>query len=353
MTRLALVMIVRNEERTLARCIESATSSVDRVIVMDTGSQDRTLEIARALGAEVYQMEWPNDFAAARNAALDKSDADWNLILDADEWLASGIESLGARLLPPLGHAPPSFVGCIRIADAGQDACQRTFLPRVLPRGVRYSGRIHEQPVTTLPRATLPVLALHDGYDKAQLDRKKGRNEHLLREELAERPGDVYMRYQLGRQYLIDGDNNAAAECLVAAYNASTAGTPFRHGIIIYTILALRWSLRYPEALELVDAEHENWEDSPDFYFAVAELYLEWAKLNIGEADQLLPVVEAAWLKCLKIGEQPSLEGSVEGSGSFRAADNLANYYRVMGEAHRAISFANLASDMRQLASTS
>lgn len=351
MTRLALVMIVRNEERSLARCIESARSSVDRIIIMDTGSQDRTVEIARGFGAEVHQMEWPNDFAAARNAALEKSDADWNLILDADEWLASGIEFFGPRHLPPLGRAQPSFVGRLRVADAGEDAPTRNFIPRVLPRGVRYDGRIHEQPITTLPRATLPVLVLHDGYDEAQLHRKKGRNESLLVAELAARPDDVYLRYQLGRQYLLDGDDSTAAEYLVTAYNASTAGTPFRHGIVIYTILALRRSLRYDEALELVDAEYDNWESSPDFYFAVAELYLEWAKLNIESADQMLPVVEAAWLKCLKIGEQPSLDGSVEGSGSFRAAANLANYYKVMGEPERATQFADAAADMRKLAS--
>jgi glycosyltransferase involved in cell wall biosynthesis len=242
MTRLALVMIVRNEERSLARCLESARSSVDRIIVMDTGSWDRTVMIARGFGAEVHQMEWPNDFAAARNAALEKSDADWNLILDADEWLSSGIESLGPRHLPALGDAPPSFVGRIRVADAGEDSPTRNFIPRVLPRGIRYEGRIHEQPITTLPRADLPVLVLHDGYDEAQLHRKKGRNENLLVTELAEKPNDVYLRYQLGRQYLLDGKNDAAAECLVASYNASTAGTPFRHGIIIYTILALRLS---------------------------------------------------------------------------------------------------------------
>ena len=351
MTRLALVMIVRNEERSLARCLESARSSVDRIVVMDTGSQDRTVEIARSFGAEVHQMEWPNDFAAARNAALEKSDADWNVILDADEWFASGLGSLGPQLLPPLGDAPPSFVGCIRVADAGEDAPIRNFIPRVLPRGVRYDGRVHEQPITPLPRKILPSLVLHDGYDEAQLHRKKGRNENLLRAELSERPDNVYLQYQLGRQYLLDGDNRAAAECLVASYNASTVGTPFRHGIVIYTILALRWSLRYDEALELVDAEHDNWDSSPDFYFAVAELYLEWARLNIESADQLLPVAEAAWLKCLKIGEQPGLDGSVEGSGSFRAAENLANYYRIMGDSQRATHFADVAADMRQLAS--
>ena len=66
------------------------------MIVLDTGSSDATREIARAAGAEVHEFAWCDDFAAARNAALAHSDADWNLILDADEWLAGGMRGAGA-----------------------------------------------------------------------------------------------------------------------------------------------------------------------------------------------------------------------------------------------------------------
>jgi glycosyltransferase involved in cell wall biosynthesis len=352
MTRLALVMIVRNEERSLARCLASVRASVDRIIVMDTGSSDRTIEIAESFGAEVHRMAWPDDFAAARNAALARSDADWNLVLDADEWLESGADALGAATLPPCRISPPAFLGCLQIADAGEDeARRRSFIPRLLPRGVRYQGRIHEQPVTHLPLVSLPVMLLHDGYDAPQLAGKKGRNQGLLHKELEARPHDPYLWYQLGREFLVTGEQVQAADCLVTAYGLSTAETPFRHAIVIYTILALRKAERFEEALALVDAEQDNWETSPDFYFAVAELYLEWAGRNLEIAqDELLPVVEAAWLKCLQIGENPEIDGSVEGSGSFRAAANLANFYRILGIADQADHFDRTASAMRQLA---
>ncbi|WWT74562.1 glycosyltransferase [Lautropia mirabilis] len=96
MKTIALTMIVKNEARSLARCLDSVAPWVDKMIVLDTGSTDDTIAIARAHGAEVYERRWTNDFAAARNAALARSDADWNLVLDADEWLTSGGEYLQA-----------------------------------------------------------------------------------------------------------------------------------------------------------------------------------------------------------------------------------------------------------------
>ena len=112
MTRLALVMVARDEARAIARALASARSHVDRMIVLDTGSADDTRGIARSCGAEVHEFAWRDDFAAARNAALSHSDADWNLILDADEWLDGGTEGLGARTLPA---GEGGFLGAIRV----------------------------------------------------------------------------------------------------------------------------------------------------------------------------------------------------------------------------------------------
>ena len=85
--KLNLVMIVKNEERSLRRCLKAAKPLVDQVIIADTGSSDRTAEIARSMGAVVVNFPCVHDFSAARNFALEKSDGDWNLVLDADEYL--------------------------------------------------------------------------------------------------------------------------------------------------------------------------------------------------------------------------------------------------------------------------
>ncbi|NEQ17165.1 MAG: glycosyltransferase family 2 protein, partial [Moorea sp. SIO3E2] len=77
-------MIVKDEEESLPQCLSSVKDVVDEMVVLDTGSTDRTIEVAQSYGARVYQFEWCNDFAAARNQALKYVQGEWVLVLDAD-----------------------------------------------------------------------------------------------------------------------------------------------------------------------------------------------------------------------------------------------------------------------------
>jgi glycosyltransferase involved in cell wall biosynthesis len=349
MPRLALVMIARNEARCIARCLDSVRSHVDAMIVLDTGSTDDTVAIARACGATVHHFSWCDDFSAARNAALEYSDADWNLILDADEWIEGDAEALASRTLPP-APAPARFVGCVRIvSQAGSDQpAARKFIPRILPRGVRYEGRIHEQPVSPLPLTVLPLAVRHDGFEEAQLARKAGRNEALLRVELTANPGDSYLWFQLGREHLVRGRASEAADALLTAHRTSTPADAWRHGVAVAALQALKRAERFAEALAFADAEHVHWQRSPDFYFAIADLYLEWASRNPAIAmEELLPIVEGAWKRCLEIGERPDLDGSVEGCGSYLAAQNLAMFYESLGIDDDAQHYAQMGAGMR------
>ena len=83
--KLSLAMIVKNEESVLGHCLESVQGLVDEIVIVDTGSSDATVEIAEAHGARVFPFAWVNDFALARNYALDRCTGDWLLVLDADE----------------------------------------------------------------------------------------------------------------------------------------------------------------------------------------------------------------------------------------------------------------------------
>ena len=90
MKTLGLVMIVKNEERCLAKCLRQVKALVDKIYITDTGSTDKTKEIAASFGAIISDYVWNQDFSAARNFALSQSDCDWNLVLDADEYLIQG-----------------------------------------------------------------------------------------------------------------------------------------------------------------------------------------------------------------------------------------------------------------------
>jgi len=347
--RLALVMIARDEARAIARTLESAVAHVDRMIVVDTGSTDATAEIARAAGAEVHDFAWCDDFAAARNAALALSDADWNLILDADEWIASGAEALGPETLPA---GAGGFLGEIRVEShmdqPGSEGVAQSWLPRVLPRGVIYEGRIHEQPASALPRRRLALSVGHDGYTAEQLARKGERNEQLLMAELQTAPDDPYLWFQIAKEHQARGHAPQAALCFTEALRLAGGDAPWRHALVVRALIALKANGQLADALALADAEVAHWQASPDFYFVIGDLYLEAASQDPDRAlGELLPVAEAAWKRCLEIGERPDLDGAVAGRGGFMAAHNLAVVCETLGRTAEAADYAALARRLR------
>ncbi|MGC4059801.1 MAG: glycosyltransferase family 2 protein [Aquabacterium sp.] len=327
MPRIALVMIARNEARCIARCLRSARPWVDEIIVLDTGSTDDTVAQAQAEGAHVRHFAWVDDFAAARNAALASSTAEWNLVLDADETLVEGGEALAA-----LRHQAADFIGRIDVCSsyaAGGPASQSSssWLPRVLPAGVRYEGRIHEQPVSALSRRNLPIKALHDGYMPEQMRAKGARNRALLEAAVQSHPDDPYWRYQLGKDHEVHDRFEAAW----AAYDAAlqqlgpqAAREPsWRHDLVLRGLYTLKATGRLDAAIHLAESEMANWPDSPDFYFTLGDVLLAFASAHPEQAPDVLPMIESAWRQCLQIGENPHLEGAVHGRGSYLARHNL------------------------------
>lgn len=345
MTRLALVMIARDEAHRIARALDSARPHVDLMIVLDTGSVDATADIARACGAQVHDFSWIDDFAAARNASLDLSPADWNLVLDADEWIEAGAECL-------TGPLPRDAMGWVRrdnlLDQSGADTLAQTWIPRLLPRGVRYEGRIHEQPVGPDKGVRLPLTLGHDGFTAENLARKGDRNEVLLMAELRDRPEDPYLWFQLAKELQVRGRPPQAALCFTESLRLAPADVPWRHSLVVRAVTALKAAGQLDEALELVAVETPAWTVSPDFHFAAGDLYLECATAAPERAvGEFLPLAEAAWKTCLEIGEQPHLDGAVRGRGGHMAAHNLATLYGTFGPPEAAARYQALAQTLR------
>ena len=348
MSAIALVMIVRNEARCIERCLASARPWVDEMVVLDTGSTDATAALAAGGGARVAHAAWQDDFAWARNRALALTDAPWRLVLDADEWIEAGAASLAA-----LRTLPPDFIGQVRVVSriggaAGGVEEAPSWLPRVLPAGVAYEGRIHEQPAGGLPRRRLELVIGHDGYLGAQQAAKQGRNERLLRLALAERPGDAYYAYQLGKDLEVRGRFADALPHYEAAHRRGESGAAWRHDLVLRLLFTLKKCARFEQALALAQAEMPRWEGSPDFFFTLGDLLLDHALAAPGEAAELLPMIESAWLRAVEIGERPELSDTVRGRGSFLAAHNLAGYYESLGRADEAATWRERAAVWRR-----
>jgi GT2 family glycosyltransferase len=160
--KVSLTMIVRNEQDNLPNCLRSVAGLFDEIIVVDTGSKDRTPEIARELGAQVFEFDWVNDFAAARNAALSHATGDYAFWLDADDVIdppeRERLERLIAGLRP--GDQAAYVVRCA--CDPSTDGSGgHTVVDhiRLFPvrDDVRWTYRVHEQVLPALRRANLPV----------------------------------------------------------------------------------------------------------------------------------------------------------------------------------------------------
>lgn len=338
--KINLVMIVRNEERTLERCLKSAAHLADDMIIADTGSGDRTKEIALALGAQVWDYTWTDDFSAARNYALDHSDGDWNLILDADETLRpcsrGELEARIRRLSAVYGGG---WMGAITRYDAYHDGdatgVSASLIPRLLPKGIRYEGIIHEQPDTKLPCAPISLEADHDGYINAD---KGERNLPYLKKAVETHPEDAYYQFQMAATLR---NMKRLQESLVwfrTFYKGVTQQAGYRtEGILLYlyTLLDLDGPVCLQEAGSVIEREKPSLGRRADFCFLCGLFYMKLVLSDVNQYYSLLPEIENSYLACLSIGEHPE-QGGVVGTGSFKAAYNLGLWYEVSGQMDKA-----------------
>ena len=221
---LSICIIVKNEEKNIERCLRCLQGYGFEIIVVDTGSVDSTREIARQYASGVYDFEWCNDFAAAKNFAITKATNEFVMVIDSDEYL----ESIDLTRLQQLIKKCPEKVGRIQRRNVFTRSNQKQenveWINRIFSKEkFHYEGRIHEQ--VTAPDGQVyetyqaPVVILHSGYDLTEEERKAKaeRNSTLLLQELERLKGesDTYSRsaeqipyiiYQLGKSYYMAGD---------------------------------------------------------------------------------------------------------------------------------------------------
>ena len=213
---LSAALIVRDEERFLEACLRSLIGRVDEIVVVDTGSTDRSREIASDLGARLLRFRWTDDFAAARNAAVDASVGEWVLYIDADERLVEFDRAEAERLLAARDHA------CYTVRFRPQSGFTHYREHRIFRNRpeLRFRGVIHESLIPALDelvaregvRVGASSIGLeHDGYD-GDIRHKHARNLPLLEKRLAQDPAHVYSWAHLGATLLGLGDAEGAEQ---------------------------------------------------------------------------------------------------------------------------------------------
>lgn len=210
---ISLSMIVKNEEKFLPDCLESVRGIVDEIIVVDTGSSDRTVEIAKRYGADVHHIEWRDDFAYARNESIRRCTGQWILYLDADERIS---EDTKIEVRPLALYSPQEVGGYIcnieslHLQNDGKTNMHRGGYPRFFRNygypTIRFQGRIHEQispSIFDLNKAIdfSKIVIKHLGYDTSLevMEKKVRRNYNLLIKHVQDEPENAYAWFQLAQ----------------------------------------------------------------------------------------------------------------------------------------------------------
>lgn len=240
---LTAAMIVRDEERFLAGCLDSLDGVVDEVVVVDTGSTDGSVAIARERGAEVLERSWDGDFAAARNLGLDAARGRWILYIDADERLRPVTRAAVEELLD---QAPEVAFTVLFRPRIGYTPYREYRLWRNDPR-IRFTRSMHERVVYAIDEVAsadgrsigrAPLAIDHLGYEGDQ-SHKHARDLPLLRARLAADPDDVYNLWHAGRILRATGDTAAAEEHLVHALELTRRDGGTRHAALALTELIM------------------------------------------------------------------------------------------------------------------
>jgi tetratricopeptide (TPR) repeat protein len=286
-------MIVRNEEANLPGCLASAADLVDEIVVVDTGSTDRTKEVAGRLGARVYDFPWCDDFAAARNESLRHATGQWVFWLDADDRVdQQNHRKLHALLAGLKAENVAYLMRCCSSAGATSGSAAAVDHVRLFPchPEIRWQYRVHEQILPSVQRLggslrSTHIVIHHAGYDDALLHRRKlERNLHLLGLSQAEHPDDAFVLYNLGQNYLALGRATEALPHLKRSLERAQPADFFVRKL--YAQLARGYCQlgRWSQALAVCRQAQSRWADYAELVFLEGQLLSDQGDLAGAEA---------------------------------------------------------------------
>jgi tetratricopeptide (TPR) repeat protein len=247
---LSLSMIVRDEAERLERCLRSVAGFVDEMVVVDTGSTDATAAIASGCGATVHHLDWPGDFAPARNHALQLVHGDWVLVLDADEWLR---DEARAPLRALMTQPQLLLINLLR-EERGAIQSPYSSVSRLFRRhpALHWSRRYHalvddsvaellqREPQWQVGSCGEPAL-VHEGYRPELLAArdKAASLRRAMESELQTRPGDPYACAKLGGLEVSEGNRSRGIALLEEGLaHCGADAHPERYELLLHLAIA-------------------------------------------------------------------------------------------------------------------
>jgi len=335
---ISLCMIAKDEEEFVDECLESVKGVVDEIVVVDTGSKDRTVEIVESHGAVVHRFKWSDSYSDARNESLAHAGCDWILVLDADERLDRNSKKLilGAVGSPAADGYALTFRNYMSGGPNPDFFVHRTCrLHRNRPE-YRYAGRVHERIVPSIEAsggtvASLDAVIHHYGYEPEMMGqrRKHERYVSLLLADLKDNPGDPFCLYNLGSVYSTSDDFENALVYLEQAAELVVPEHEFAAATFSRLAKALCKTGRAEEAVSALERAERKGIRHPEISF------------NKGNALLLLGQYEKAiggFLSAIREGQSGNWIGDPSAFG-YKANYGIAQACMGLGEYNKAIEF--------------
>ena len=323
MNSLTLCMIVKNEEKLLEDCLRSVHNLVDQIVIVDTGSNDKTVEIAQKYNADIHYFAWTGDFAEARNESIKHAKSDWILWLDADERLnADSLEEL-QNIINHKPSQPEIYKINIRNYQKGDyyyiSDAHRFFSNNF---GIKFSGCIHEQISQSCKKLggkefNTNIEILHFGYNlnEEDQDKKNKRNHELLENMVKEQPDFAYAYYTLAQNYVMQKMYEKAIINFEKALGLEQLSSELTSSLLIAYAESLIAVEQFEKANELINKSLAMEKKQTGAYYL---LY------KIAEKSGEFLIIENALLKLYEMNEK------VGKSGKKNSTDVIINEEKIL-----------------------
>ncbi|MDX5630731.1 MULTISPECIES: glycosyltransferase [unclassified Brenneria] len=340
---ISVCMIVKDEAQHLENSLRALAQYFDDIVVVDTGSTDRSKQIAGRFTNKIYDFPWISDFSAARNYSLQFAKYDWVLVVDADEEL----DKIDIALLLEQISSYSTNVGTVEIISITNDesASEKDFIKERVSRlfdksHYEFFGIIHEQickkTTDEIPdgRFDAPLSFIHSGYTKDIIESKDkiNRNIVLLQRAIDKSKDDPYLHYQLGKSYYL-GKNYALAE---KSFEASLHLQKERYHDYNEVLIecygyCLINTAQYKKALDIL--KYEDYCPSTDFMFLKALILMNNADFQSAiDTFQLCTRMEA---------------GRKKGVNTYKANYNIAVILECFGMMPQALEYYQKCGDYK------
>ena len=328
--RLALCMIVRNNEGTIRACLESIRPWVDEMIVVDTGSTDATPQIAAELGARVHHWPWRDDFSAARNESVSLASSEWVFWMDSDDTIPP---ECGQRLRELVDRRHPEktlgYVMQVHCPGPSGDPHDVTVVDHLKlfqnRSDLRFEHRIHEQILPAIRRAGgevefTDIYVIHSGADHSATgrQRKLERDFRLLKLDLDERPDHPFVLFNLGMTHADCGEYEQAIHWLSRCLEVSPSDQSHVRKTYALLVSSLVQHGEIERALSLCQDGRALFPDDKELLFRHAMLAHEFRQY-----DQAVSL----YLEVIKPQSERHFVSIDAGLSGFKARHNLALVY--------------------------